>query len=257
MSLVSKALVSYTLKAAIRDRLVRVVVALFAIIASISLFMGSTAVLEPNEFSITFAASSLRLATIMGLILFISFYLQRSAATKDLDFLLSRPISRECFVLSHSIAFMVLSLLTALFATLVLCVLSQFQWGAGLTAWGIGMIVEAVIMVNAAMFFSMVLTSAVATVSSSFGFYILARMTGALFGTIDAQQDGQAIGMLENIMQGITMILPRFDLIVQSSWLVYGTAESYLSYPLMFASMAAFSALIIFATIIDLKRKEF
>ncbi len=257
----SSALVLYTLKAALRDKLVRVVLVLFVLIAALSLFMGGTAVLEQKSFSLVFAASSIRLAAVLGAILFVSFYIQRSYASKDIDFLLSRPISRGAFVASQGLAFLIISVLMGVAAFLTIFALSGGQLTMGLCYWAIGLMVEIALIANVAMFFSMVLSSSVASVAASFGFYILSRMTGAIFGIVDSGQMGGIFKFFEGIVQAVTLILPRLDLIVQTSWLVYGTdgvgGASAVSIPYLIVVGVVFCLFVILATVIDLKRKEF
>lgn len=259
----SPALVSYTLKAALRDRLVRVILVFYALIAAVSLFIGSTAVLEDNQFAIIFAASGIRFAAALGAVLFVSFYIQRSYATKDIDFILSRPLSRTSFVASQAVAFFIIAGLIGLAAFATLFVLTGFHLTSGLFYWALGLVIEVTLITNIAMFFSMTLTSSVASVAASFGFYTLARMTGTLLGIVNISQDYGTIFIFFGwVMKAVTVILPRFDLLVQSSWLIYGTdGHVSVSTPVSLVYMGClgvfFTLFVVLATIIDLKRKEF
>lgn len=258
----SPALISYTLKAALRDRLVRVILVFYALIASVSLFAGSTAVLENAQFAIIFAASGIRFAAVLGAVLFVAFYIQRSYATKDIDFILSRPLSRTSFVVSQAIAFFIISLLIGGAAFVAMFILMAFNVSTGLVFWSVGLIIEVTLITNIAMFFSMSLSSSVASVAASFGFYMLARMTGTLLGIVKAGDYEGIFVFFGWITKAVTVILPRFDLLVQSSWLIYGPhGTSTVSTPVspfyMLGLGVFFTLFIVLATIIDLKRKEF
>lgn len=253
----SRALYLYTLKAAIRDRMVHVIIALFVIISALSVFMGGTAVFEELSFTLVFASSSLRIAAVLGVILFITFYIQRSFASKDVDFILSHPLSRENYIISQALAFMTISLFLALAAFIAVFVISGLKMTPGITLWGLGLFIEIALMANIAMFFSMVLKSAVACFASSFGFYILSRMSGAIFGIIDSETSPGYMLLLERVMELISVILPRLDLIVQSQWLLYGVEDVWTKFSYAVVVAVIFSFFIILAAIIDLKRKEF
>lgn len=253
----SKTLFTYTLKAALRDRMVRVVSILFIIIGALSSFLGGAAIFEAHSFTLVFAASSVRLTAVLGVILFVSFYIQRSFASKDIDFILSRPVSRVTFIVSQSLAFTLISLFITFGAFLVIFVLGGFQIKFGFMCWVLGLFVEVAIMANLAMFFSMILSSTVASFASTFGFYVLSRMTGAIFGTIDADKNGPIITGMEKMMEAISIILPRFDLTIQSEWLLYGIEDNFENFAYNIVVGLLFLIFINIASIIDLKRKEF
>src|SRR5688500_11896647 len=102
--------VQYVLTAALRDRLFLTLLLVVAAGSSLALFLGAGAVIEADRFALVFTASGLRLACVMGLVLFTVFYIRRSFDGREVDFLLSRPVSRGTFLLAHTTAFSLLSL---------------------------------------------------------------------------------------------------------------------------------------------------
>jgi len=100
-------LVTYVLMAALRDRLIVSLIVLVAVGTSLSVFIGSSAILEKDQFALVFAAAGLRFAGVAGLVLFTVFYVRRAFDTKDIEFLLARPVSRFSFLFSHAVAFSV------------------------------------------------------------------------------------------------------------------------------------------------------
>jgi len=69
---------------------------------------------------------------VVGIVLFCCFYMRRSFETKEVEFLLSRPLSRMTFLFSHAAAYIVLSLAVAAVVTLAvftsLGTWNDFMW---------------------------------------------------------------------------------------------------------------------------------
>ena len=128
---------------------------------------------------------------------------------------------------------------------------------AGALYWSSGMVCEYLLIVNVALFFSMVLSSPVAASLSSFGFYVLARLVGQLLYI--AQHPILEIPgtrFLSGLFQIISMIIPRLDLMTQTGWLIYGVVEPKDIVFIMIQGLF-FLLLILIATLIDLRRRQF
>jgi len=110
----SRHLISYIFKAALRDRLMLSVFLMMGVGASLSIFLGSAAALEKDQFAIVFMAGSLRVASMVALILFVIFYVRRSFDGKDVEFILSKSVGRVSYILSHVAAFSVLAMFVSL-----------------------------------------------------------------------------------------------------------------------------------------------
>lgn len=254
--LLSFPLISYVLMAAVRDKLVLSLLIFMAVGTSVAIFIGSSAVIEADQFAMVFAAGGLRLAGVLGLTLFAVFYVRRAFETKEIDYLLSRPLSRPCFIISHALAFSVLAIGVALFAELALLVVSGGHIiipGHGL--WLLSFAVELIIMINVALFFSMVLTSAAASSLAVFGLYVLARMMGQILGIIDAGFGVDKFENMSRIMEVISLIVPRLDMMAQTTWLVYGPGSDGCG--IILAQGVAYTLLLIVASTIDLRRRQF
>lgn len=254
--MISPSLVRYVLTAALRDRLYLAIILAIAVGASLSLFIGSAAVIESSAFVVVFCAAGLRFVAVAGLVLFVSFYIRRSFESRDAELLLSRPVSRFSFLLSHAAAFSVLAAVTALMVGTALFLMAPHKPTPGLFLWGSSMAVELVIMANAALFFAMVLGSAVAAALASGGLYVLARMIGDLLGIAQAYSAEGGSGILTQILQVISMVVPRLDLMAQSSWLVYGPEDS-IGFLFLLVQLVLYSALLIGAALVDLTRRQF
>lgn len=223
--MISAPLVKYVLTAAIRDKLLATLIIMILVGGSVSVFLGSSSVAEGAAFALVFGGGGLRMLGVLGLVLFACFYVRRAFEHKEVEFLLSRPISRASFLFSHMLAFMLLAIVVAFAVTVTVMVIGD-PHPAGLMIWGLSLMIEYAIMVTAALFFAMVLPSAAGAAMACFGLYILARMMGTLLGIADTPNEYQFIQALGYVLKVISVIVPRLDLMGQTSWLVYGIGGS-------------------------------
>lgn len=223
--MISRPLVSYILTAALRDRLVLTLLLLIGTGAAVSIFLGSSAITEQDSFALVLGASGLRFLSVVGIVLFCCFYVRRSFETKEVEFLLSRPISRMTFLFSHAAAFMIMSLFVSLLVTTAVFFMGRPNLG-GLFAWGLSIAAEGMVMSAVALFFSMVLGSAAGSALAAFGFYILSRLIGTLLGIASTAPENPVLLVLNKIMDLISIVVPRLDVIGQTGWLVYGVEGS-------------------------------
>lgn len=260
MTAINTALIKYVIKAAIRDRLVLSFLALVIVTSFLSIFIGGNAVIEARQFTLVFASGGLRLASVAGLVLFTVFFVRRSFDAKDVEYLLSRPISRLSYVLSHGLAFTILATIMALFVFLCLFFsVPDHQMTQGLVLWAFSLWVELVILTNAIFFFAMVLTSAVSSTLAVMALYMIARMMGTLLGVIDTglpQNAGFGMELFAGIFEFISLIVPRLDLMAQTSWLIYGP-QSDIGFLFVLFQGAAYTSLLLVATYVDLRNRQF
>ena len=256
--MISSALVQYVLTAALRDKLLLAVVAVTVLGICLSLFSASSAVIEKDQFAIIYMASGLRLLGLVGLTLFVTFFVRRSFDARDIEYLLSRPISRLSLIFSNAVAFSILAVGAGLLMTLIIgSVAYSSNDVAGVFLWAFGVTAEYILMVNVALFFAMVLTSPVTAGLAVMGFYVLARMMGQLLGiTNGIPVHFPGIEALNMGMKMVSMIIPRLDLMTQTSWLVYGSA-GVVDYIFIVFQTVVFLGLVLVAALIDLVRRQF
>lgn len=223
MSIISLPLLRYILTAALRDKIVMTLFIMIAVGVSTSIFLGSSSLVEQQELAIVFGAGGLRFLGALGVILFSCFHIRRSFETKEVEFLLSRPISRLNFLLSHAVAFMVISITIAVTITLSLILVGDPNL-YGLILWGVSLAMEYSIIAVSSLFFSMVLTSAASAALATLGLYVLSRMIGMLLGITDVMERKIMI-YLGYVMEFLSIFIPRLDLMAQTSWLVYGVDD--------------------------------
>ncbi len=249
-------LVLHTLTAAVRDKMIIALFLAVVLSCSLSVFLGGVAVIEQDYFSIVFTAAGLRFSVVLGLVLFVVFYIRRSFDNKDVEFLLSRPISRVQFVASYIVAFIVLAVVMTLTQAGCLYAMAPHLFGAGHVLWVISVLAENVIMVSIALFFAMYLSSAATAALGCLAFYALARLIGQVLGVIDAGISLPGADFISALMNGISLVIPRLDLMAQSSWLVYGVTDP-MDFGIVIAQGVIFSVFVFLAASIDLVRRQF
>lgn len=248
--------------AAIRDRLIWGVAAMSILGVCLSIFSGSAAIIEQGQFVLAYMAGGLRIIVLLGLTLFTVFFVRRSFDARDIEFLLTRPLSRASFVVSHVIAFSLLSLLGGIFISAIVGALSlHFGGVASVALWAFGITFELMIVTNVAFFFAMVLASPVTSGLATFGFYILARLMGSLLSILHHAPNPNDIqsyvmGGLGQVVNVIAIVIPRLDLLAQTSWLIYG-GGAFSDWIFVVFQGIAFVSLIAVATLIDLRRRQF
>jgi ABC-type transport system involved in multi-copper enzyme maturation permease subunit len=254
--MISLPLVRYVLQAAARDRLVLSCVAMTLVGLCLSLFVGSAAVVEKQQFVTVYTAGGLRMLCVLAMVLFVAFFIRRSFDQRDVEFLLSRPLTRVSFILSHAVALVVVAALLAVITGLAVSATSIGLVSSFYIIWTISLFLEIMMIGFVALFFAMVLPSATVSALSTFGFYVLARMTGQVLGIIQDNSAFWGTHVLGAIMKVIAMIVPRFDLMTQTSWLIYGP-QGHEGWLFLVAQAGAFSFLVLTASVIDLVRRQF
>lgn len=254
--MISLPLIKYVLKAAVRDRIILSLLLLVLVGTSIAVFIGSSAVSESSAFALVFTAGGLRFTGVAGLVLFAVFHIRRAFDSKDVEFLLSRPLSRPAFLISHAAAFSLLACFMAACVGAAVLLVSPHNIGVGHLLWIASILSEFIIMVNAALFFAMVLPAAAAGVLATFAFYVMARLMGQFLGIVDAGVEFRGDEILGGIMDIIALVIPRLDLMGQTSWLIYGPSGD-IGFALVALQGAVCSALLVAAATVDLVRRQF
>ncbi|MFA5592351.1 MAG: hypothetical protein WC989_03450 [Micavibrio sp.] len=246
----------YVLMAAMRDKLLLSIVALVAVTVSLSNFFATSVVIEQVEFARVFTAYGFRLFGTAILVMFVVSHIRRGFDSREIDFLLSRPIGRVSFVLSHAAAFSFIAVVLAFILGLVLVLQETANLHEGVWLWWLSLAVEFIIMANVAMFFSLVITSTTASLAIVFCFYLLSRLMGEILGILQNKADGAWSGFLARIMEFISIFIPRLDLMGQTKWLVYGVPDT-ISLPFIIAQCAVFLSLIVGAAVMDMHKRQF
>jgi hypothetical protein len=250
--------IRYLLLTALRDYLFAGLLLGVVVATALSAILGSTALLEQEAMTLSFASSAARIMLMMGLMVFVSFHIRQSFEQKEMDVLLSRPLSRFQILFAHWLGFSTIAFLLVLAAATIISLLPH--WNVlGFICWAISLLLESWLVVALALFCAFTLRSAISAVLACFGFYVLGRMMGFFLMVVDTKL---ALGnllitqIIKGTIAGIALIIPRLDLFGQSDWLVYGVLQPQ---AIQLAVMQALIAipLLLAAAMIDFMRREF
>ncbi len=249
-------LVKYILTAAFKDKILLSFLIVIGVGVSLSIFLGSSSVTEKDQASIVFTASMLRFSGIITLTLFAVFYIRKAFDTRDVEFMLARPITRSQYLAGYYLAFFFLAVIVTFLMSLTLFLMPEAGNIAGILLWSASLLVELMIMVSVAIFFSFVISSAVSAALITFAFYALSRMIGGILGVVQNNTSESAMILMERIMLIISVFIPRLDLLGQGSWLIYDQNTS-VGWPFILGQGIVFIGLVFFAALIDFRRKQF
>lgn len=252
--MLSLPLLKYALLAALRDKLLLSMFIVFVVGASLSLLLASAAIIEKDQFALVFTSASLRLVNVLGLVLFVIFFVRRSFDSKDIEFLLSRPISRVQLIITYAVAFSIIAVIMNFAVGLALFSVAPHLFGYSHMLWLVSLVFESIAMVSVSLFFALQITSAASAAMASLGVYVLGRLMGQLLGIVDSSLvDGQ--GIYAMALQLVSVITPRLDLLGQSSWLLYGVEGGSAVFACF--QVFAFSVLVVAAACLDFSRRQF
>ncbi|NBO20177.1 MAG: hypothetical protein EBV03_13350, partial [Proteobacteria bacterium] len=241
---------------ALRDWLFLGLMLGIAIACMISASLGSTAFIEEAEMTLSYAAGSSRVILMIGLIVFTCFHVRNAFDTKEIDVILSRPISRSALVLAYWLGFSLVALLLSLPIIGIVGLIGVKSW-AGFAGWAASVVLEALLVVALALFSALTLRSAVTSVMACMGFYVLSRMMAFFIATAHSHIVAESkFALLRYALIAVSTLVPRLDLYGKSEWLLYGFNSSQ-DWSLFLIQSALFIPLLLAASIIDFKRKQF
>lgn len=259
-----RSIIRYTLLTAIRDWLYLGILLLASCSIFLSIFLGSTALSEQGFMSTAYIGGSCRMIVVVGLILFVCFHVRRSFENKEVELILTRPISRVKFVLAYFTGFAILAFTMVLPLGLLMLAMQKIGmiWASplGIFFWSASFYMECLIVMAFAFFAALMLTSAVSSVLATFAFYFLSRIFG--FFLISMQNPaslmrGSKFGMVtEQILNVIGIFIPRLDMFSKSDWLTYGV-QDYNLFVLFYASTLIYLPFLLMMALLDFVRKQF
>jgi ABC-type transport system involved in multi-copper enzyme maturation permease subunit len=260
-----RSIIYYTILTALRDWLYLGIYLLVILAFGFSIFLGDTAVVEQSNMSIAFIGGATRMVVIIGLILFVCFHIRRSFDNKDIELMLTKPISRVEFIISYYISLAILAgtVIFPILMLIYLLVASGYLWGnssIGIFYWGISLYFESLIVIGFAFFASLILSSAVSSTLVTFAFYFLTRILGFFLVSINnpaSTLNSSLIGKYsQKGLELLSLLFPRLDMFAKSEWLVYGVSE-YDQYLLFLSMSFIYIPLLVTMATYDFVRKQF
>lgn len=252
-----KSIIRYLLLTSVRDRLYIGLLTLLTIAVAISLFLGSTALVEQQQMSLVYIAGSSRAILMIGMIIFVCLNVHRAFENREVEFIISKPISREKFIIGYLCGFLLAAILITIPLIIAITLLPAVN-KLGLLFWCLSLIAELTIITSFALLSSLILHNPFSAIMASFGFYILSRMMG-LF--LLATKIPETVGELQLhypaiALKFLSVFFPRLDLFGQSSWLVSGISD-YFNLKIILLQSLIYIPLMIFMALRDFKCKQF
>ncbi len=254
-----KAIIRYTFLTAIRDRLFVGIFISALLGMSVAGFLGGLALVEEHQMMLSYAGAVSRIVIVVGMILFVCFHVRRSFDTREIEVMLSRPISRTSFILSYWLAFVVVTL--AMIIPVGLVFLGMVNPSLeGFLYWLLSLFLESSIICAFAMIAALILRSAVTAIIATFAFYIMGRMMAFLTFMLQfpstLPKGTRVMEWLEILLQFIATLFPRLDMFGKSTWLVYGMEQSA-DIKNVLLQAAVYIPFALAVAVFDFRRKQF
>lgn len=253
-----RTLIRYVLLTAMRDRLFVALPLVMLIAFIISRILSQTSMIEGQAMDVTFIAGTFRVILTVGVAVFVCFHMRNAFDTKEIDVILSRPISRANLVISYWVGFSIVSALSTLLAIVLIYIAGPSTW-TGYGIWTLSLLAELWIVVAIALFASITLRSAVISVIFTMTLYVLSRLMGYFLATIKARllfdtyifNEASRLGI-----KGLSIFVPRLDMFAKSYWLVHG-ANGVHEILLFVGQGIVIIPLLLCVAIIDFYRRQF
>ena len=250
------ATVRYVLLTALRDRLFLGLLVGGGLAAGLAGFLGDAAMVEGDQMALVFAGTAVRLILVIGLVLFVAFHVQRLYETREIEAILSRPLSREGFVIAYWFGMALLAVLLAV-PLCALMVTAGAVDPAGLGLWAATVVLECLVVVAFTVFAGLTLERALFTSLVTLGFYVLSRMMSFFVAIAEfrgARNDFERF--MNYCIEGLAALCPRLDLFGQTEWLAHGAGSGGIG-GLAVLQTLVYVPLLLAAATFDLKRKRF
>lgn len=256
-----RAIIFYIILNAVRNKLYIGLILFLLTAISLSIFLGSTAFIEEQQFTNAYIAGLSRIIIESGMIIFVCINIGKAFENKEIEFIISKSISREKFILSSIAGFLLSAILIIIPLILLILIICKVNY-LGLFIWSTTIITETTIAISFALLSSLILKNSFSAIMASFGFYILSHLIGIFVMSIkiiDKVSDikGQdTISLLKIMLKFISAILPRLDLFAQTKWLNYGITD-FTVLPIIALQALIYIPLMIAMACHDFKKKQF
>lgn len=247
----------YVMLTALRDRLFIAALLLVCAVVGISMFLGNIMLIEKQEATIAFAAAGGRAFLSLSLIIFVCFHVRRMLETKEIEVILSRPISRSSVVISYNISFFLIAILLAL-PLLASLMLIGATPSMGVAVWFFSLLCEAWMMISFALFAALMLSSHVSALLLTITFYIVSRMMGFFLYMLEkpVAMTVDSNFILTTTLKAVSALMPRLDMYAHAAWITRGVEHGLQGW-LWLPQTVIYVPLLLFAAILDFRRKQF
>lgn len=255
-----KTLFKFILLTGLRDKLYLSLLLILLGVFGLSNLVGFSALSEQTQMQVVYFSFLSRVIIVCGITLFICFYINKEFEKKEIDFILSKPISRNTLILSYWTSFNLISLILIVPVILLMLIFSSPNL-LGLLWWIISVILELMLVSTFAIVVSLILGSAVVSVIATYAFYFICRMMGFFVYSISIPKSVDVAvsswtSFAETLLKLLSSVFPRLDLFGKSEWLIYGINGNSEIILVLIQSLIYIS-LMLFIAFYDFRRKQF
>ncbi len=243
-----------TLLEAVRSRMLWLVGVLLVVAVASAAFLQQVALIETGRIQAAIIAALLRGCAGFLVAAFVVMSMVREFNDKVLELILAQPWPRAAYLFGKFVGFSAAALALAAIVSLPL---AFFSPPAQVAIWALSLACELVILAAMSLFCVITLTHVVPALAAVLGFYVLGRSIAAIQIIARAADASQTWSdRLANwIVEAIAAILPRFDLMTQTAWLVDGPPAAG-AIASVLAQAAIYTALLVTAAQFDLHRQN-
>lgn len=250
-----RVIAAFTWLEAIRTRLPWVVIAMALVLFVASLFVRSLALTESTRIQLGFLSPTLRFATVFVVCLHVLGSMLRETQDRGTELLLSIDITRFEYLAGKVLGYTVVAAgLSLLFALPVLVIAPM----PASLAWLVSLVLEAWIIVAAALFCVITFNQLMLAASFVLAFYLLSRAMASVVLVSSASilaDDTVAHAVLAWSVKAIALLLPGLHAFTRTEWLL----EAPVQWPtlgLLTLEAFVYSLLLFAAALFDLYRKN-
>ncbi len=225
-----------------------------ALALGLAAFLSQVALTESLALQASIVAALLRASAVFLIAAHVASSTLRELNDKELERMLSLPLSRSTQYLGRLAGFALCGAALA-----VACAAPLLLWAsAGTVAlWALSLACETALVAAAALFFSMTLAQLVPAIAASAGLYVLARSMAAIQSIAggplaDASLPHEAARWA---VDAIALLLPRLETVTRTGWLLYGPPDAG-AYAAALAGLMLYTGLLIAAGLFDFHRRN-
>ena len=248
------AIAAYTLREALRNRILRIALVFAVIGIGLAGFIGDVAVTEEREIKVILLAAAYRYCAALTLMVLVISTLAREFNDKCLELYLSLTISRFMYFAGKMCGFFAAgALLAAVFGFALLL----YADPAPAFLWAITLACELAIVAAVAMFCAISFNQQIpASFAAALAFYLMCRAADGIVlisqSEIILHTDG--VYVMKFLVEALAFVLPALARFARPEWLAYGA--DFAALPAIALQTAVYVALIGAATMIDFSRKN-
>lgn len=250
-----RVIAAFTWLEAIRTRLPWVVIGMALVLFVASVFVRSLALTESTRIQLGFLSATLRFATVFVVCLHVLGSQLREAQDRGTELLLSIDITRFEYLAGKALGFTVVaSGIAAVFAVPVLLI-APFPEGL---KWSVSLILEAWIIVAAALFCVITFNQLMIAATFVLAFYLLSRAIASVVLVSSASflaGSGLAHDVFATGIRAVAVLLPGLDEFTRTTWLLEEPV-GWSTLARLAGQAAIYTVLLLSAALFDLYRKN-